>query len=171
MHTVILARTGGNQGIGFAVPSNLCRWVVDRLVKNGKVSRGFIGVVIEDVRPDLAKAFKTNRSVGALVSEVRPNGPAEAAGLKSGDVVLQYDNKPVDNSMQLKLRVAETSPGANVPLQIDRNGETKTVSVVVKERSDATVAQNDAPTSSDQGSLNEVTLGDLHQELRTQFNA
>jgi serine protease Do len=169
INTSILSRTGGNQGIGFAVPSNLCRWVVDSLVKNGKVSRGFIGVVIQDVTPDLAKAFKTNRSVGALVSEVSPNGPAEAAGLKSGDVVLQYDNKPVDNSMQLKLRVAETSPGANVPLQIDRNGETKTVNVVVKERSGATVAQNDAPKSSDQGSLNGVTVGDLNQELRTQL--
>jgi serine protease Do len=169
INTSILSRTGGNQGIGFAVPSNLCRWVVDSLVKNGKVSRGFIGVVIQDVTPDLAKAFKTNRSVGALVSEVSPNGPAEAAGLKSGDVVLQYDNKPVDNSMQLKLRVAETSPGANVPLQIDRNGETKTVNVVVKERSGASVAQNDAPKGSDQGSLNGVTVGDLNQELRTQL--
>src|SRR5260221_384763 len=119
--------------------------------------------------PAVTMADKPNRSVGALVSEVSPNGPAEAAGLKSGDVVLQYDNKPVDNSMQLKLRVAETSPGANVPLQIDRNGETKTVSVVVKERSGATVAQNDAPKSSDQGSLNGVTVGDLNQELRTQL--
>jgi serine protease Do len=169
INTSILSRTGGNQGIGFAVPSNLCRWVVDSLVKNGKVSRGFLGVSIQDVTPDLAKAFKVNRTVGALISEVTPNGPADSAGLKNGDVVLQYDNKPVENSMQLKLRVAETSPGTNVPVEIDRNGETKTMNVVVKERSGPSVAQNSTPKSSDEGSLNGVSVSDLNQELRTEL--
>jgi serine protease Do len=169
INTSILSRTGGNQGIGFAVPSNLCRWVVDSLVKNGKVSRGFMGVVIQDLTPNLAKAFKVNRSVGALISEVSPKGPADDAGLKNGDVVLQYDNKPVENSMQLKLRVAETSPGTNVPVQIDRGGETKTVNVVVKERTGASIAKNEAPKNSDQGSLNGVTVGDLSRELRAEL--
>jgi serine protease Do len=169
INTSILSRTGGNQGIGFAVPSNLCRWVVDSLVKNGKVSRGFLGVSIQDVTPDLAKALKVNRSVGALISEVSPNGPADAAGLKNGDVVLQYDNKPVENSMQLKLRVAETSPGTSVPVEVDRNGETKTMNVVVKERSGVSVAKNDSPKNTDQGSLNGVTVGELNQELRTEL--
>jgi serine protease Do len=169
INTSILSRTGGNQGIGFAVPSNLCRWVVDSLVKNGKVSRGFLGVSIQDVTPDLAKAFKVNRTVGALISEVTPNGPADSAGLKNGDVVLQYDNKPVENSMQLKLRVAETTPGTNVPVEVDRNGETKTMNVVVKERSGPSVAQNNTPKSSDEGSLNGVSVSDLNQELRTEL--
>lgn len=169
INTSILSRTGGNQGIGFAVPSNLCRWVVDSLVKNGKVSRGFLGVSIQDVTPDLAKAFKVNRTVGALISEVTPNGPADSAGLKNGDVVLQYDNKPVENSMQLKLRVAETTPGSNVPVEIDRNGESKTVNVIVKERSGSSVAQNNTPKNSDEGSLNGVTVNDLNQDLRTEL--
>jgi serine protease Do len=169
INTSILSRTGGNQGIGFAVPSNLCRWVVDSLVKNGKVSRGFLGVSIQDVTPDLAKAFKVDRSTGALISEVTPSGPADAAGLKNGDVVLQYDNKPVENSMQLKLRVAETTPGTNVPVQIDRSGEMKSVNVVVKERSGESVAQNNTPKSSEEGSLNGVTVGDLNQELRAEL--
>jgi serine protease Do len=169
INTSILSRTGGNQGIGFAVPSNLCRWVVDSLVKNGKVSRGFLGVSIQDVTPDLAKALKVNRTVGALISEVTPNGPADTAGLKNGDVVVQYDNKPVESASQLKLRVAETTPGVNVPVQIDRNGETKSLNVMVKERSGTTVAQNNTPKNSDQGSLNGVTVGDLNQELRTQL--
>jgi serine protease Do len=138
-------------------------------VKNGKVSRGFLGVSIQDVTPDLAKAFKVDRSTGALISEVTPSGPADAAGLKNGDVVLQYDNKPVENSMQLKLRVAETTPGTNVPVQIDRSGEMKSVNVVVKERSGESVAQNNTPKSSEEGSLNGVTVGDLNQELRAEL--
>jgi serine protease Do len=169
INTSILSRTGGNQGIGFAVPSNLCRWVVDSLIKNGKVSRGFMGVVIQDLTPDLAKAFKVDRSIGALISEVSPKGPADDAGLKNGDVVLQYDNKPVENSMQLKLRVAETSPGTNVPIQIDRSGETKTVNVVVRERTGASIAKTETPKNSDQGSLNGVTVGDLNRELRAEL--
>jgi serine protease Do len=169
INTSILSRTGGNQGIGFAVPSNLCRWVMDSLVKDGKVTRGFLGVVIQELTPDLAKAFKVNRSVGALISEVSPNGPADAAGLRNGDVVVQYDNKPVESAMQLKLRVAETSPGTNVPVQVDRAGETKTVNVEVKERAGTTVAQNNTPKNSEQGSLNGVTVGDLSQALRSEL--
>jgi serine protease Do len=169
INTSILSRTGGNQGIGFAVPSNLCRWVMDSLVKNGKVTRGFLGVVIQNLTPDLAKAFKVNRSVGALISEVTPNGPADAAGLKNGDVVLQYDNKPIESASQLKLRVAETMPGVNVPMQIDRAGEAKTVNIVVKERTGTSVAENQTPKPTEDGSLNGVTVEDLTRELRTEL--
>src|SRR6266446_1038782 len=169
INTSILSRTGGNQGIGFAVPSNLCRWVTDSLMKNGKVTRGFLGVVIQNLTPDLAKAFKVNRSVGALISEVTPNGPADTAGLKNGDVVLQYDNKPIESASQLKLRVAETSPGVNVPVQIDRSGENKMVNVMVKERSGTSVAANQTPKPAEDGSLNGVTVQDLSQELRAEM--
>jgi serine protease Do len=169
INTSILSRTGGNQGIGFAVPSNLCRWVMDSLVKNGKVTRGFLGVVIQNLTPDLAKAFKVNRSVGALISEVTPNGPADSAGLKNGDVVLQYDNKPIESASQLKLRVAETSPGVNVPVQIDRSGENKVVNVVVKERSGTSVATNQTPKPAEDGSLNGVTVQDLSRDLRAEL--
>src|SRR6266404_5019606 len=172
INTSILSRTGGNQGIGFAVPSNLCRWVVDSLVKNGKVSRGFIGVVIQDVTPDLAKAFKTNRSVGALVSDVSPNGPADAAGLKSGDVVLQYDNKPVTDSRHLKLEVARFRPGQTVPVKVLRNGSTKTLEVAVREMPGTErLAKNDSPgKSDDNGTLNGVTVADLDRGARQQFD-
>jgi serine protease Do len=169
INTSILSRTGGNQGIGFAVPSNLCRWVMDSLVKSGKVTRGFLGVVIQNLTPDLAKAFKVNRSAGALISEVTPNGPADAAGLKNGDVVLEYDNKPIESASQLKLRVAETSPGVNVPVQIDRSGESKVVSVMVKERSGTSVAANQTPKPAEDGSLNGVTVQDLSRDLRAEL--
>src|SRR5215471_17225927 len=87
INSAILTRSGGNQGIGFAVPSNLCRWVMESLVKNGRVDRGYLGIVIQNITPELAKAFKLNGTNGALVSDVATGGAAEAAGLKSGDVI------------------------------------------------------------------------------------
>jgi serine protease Do len=169
INTSILSRTGGNQGIGFAVPSNLCRWVMESLVSTGKVTRGFLGVVIQNLTPDLAKAFNVNRSMGALISEVTPNGPADAAGLKNGDVVIQYDNKPVESASQLKLRVAETTPGVSVPVQVERSGEQKMVNVMVKERSTTSVAANQTPKPTEDGSLNGVAVQDLSRDLRAEL--
>src|SRR5262249_39748528 len=80
INTAILSRSGGNQGIGFAVPTNMARWVMDSLVSNGRVDRAFLGVNIQDVTPQLAKEFKLSQSHGALVSEVTPGSPAEKAG-------------------------------------------------------------------------------------------
>ena len=102
----------GNQGIGFAVPSDLCRWVMDSLVRNGHVERGLLGVMIQDLTPDLAKAFKLDRTTGALVGDVSPGGPADKAGLRSGDVITQFNGQAIQNASQLKLRVAETASGA-----------------------------------------------------------
>ncbi|MBV8225890.1 MAG: PDZ domain-containing protein [Verrucomicrobia bacterium] len=95
INTEILSRSGGNQGIGFAVPSNLSRWVMDSLVKNGHVNRGFLGVEIQDLTPGLAQAFKANNDQGALVSSVTPGSAAAAAGLQSGDVIVEFNGQPV----------------------------------------------------------------------------
>ena len=114
INSAILTRSGGNQGIGFAVPSDLCRWVMDSLVKNGHVERGLLGVMIQDLTPDLAKAFKLDRTTGALVGDVSPGSPADKAGLKSGDVITQFDGQAIQDASQLKLRVAETAPGSKV---------------------------------------------------------
>src|SRR5207248_2429935 len=88
INTAILSRSGGNQGIGFAIPSNLARDVMTSLVKDGRVTRGFLGVMIQDITPALAKEFKLKDNAGALVGDVTPDSPAEKAGLKSGDVIL-----------------------------------------------------------------------------------
>ena len=91
INSAILTHSGGNQGIGFAVPSNLCRSVMDSLVKNGRVERGLLGVMIQNLTPDLAKAFKLDRTTGALVGDVSPASPADKAGLKSGDVITHFN--------------------------------------------------------------------------------
>jgi serine protease Do len=98
INTAILSESGGNQGIGFAVPTNLARWVMDGLMQNGRVERGFLGVNIQDLTPDLAKEFKLDHATGALVSEVTPQSPADKAGLKGGDVIVQFNGKPVTDS-------------------------------------------------------------------------
>ena len=112
INTEILTRSGGNQGIGFAVPSNLCGWVMDSLVKNGHVSRGYLGVAIQNMTPGMAEALKVNNDQGALVSSVTPGSAAAAAGLQSGDVIVEFNGQPVQDASQLKLRVAESGPGA-----------------------------------------------------------
>src|SRR5205823_7545490 len=88
INTAILSRSGGNQGIGFAVPVNLARDVMQGLVKDGRVTRGYLGIMIQDVTPALAKEFKLADTTGALVGDVTPKSPAEKAGLKDGDIVL-----------------------------------------------------------------------------------
>src|SRR6201995_1631320 len=143
INSAILTRSGGNQGIGFAVPSDLCRWVMDSLVKNGHVERGLLGVMIQDLTPDLAKAFKLNQMTGALVGDVSPGSPAAKAGLKSGDVITQFDGQAIQNASQLKLRVAETAPGSKVPVIVNRNGEDKTFDVTLGNLTENKVAKAD----------------------------
>jgi serine protease Do len=129
----ILSRSSENQGIGFAVPSNVCRWVMESLVKYGQVERGFLGIEIQNLTPGLAQAFKAGTTNGALVSGVTPGSPADAAGLKSGDVIIEFDGQPVADANQFKLRVAETIPGTTVSVKIKRNGETETFNVTLKQ--------------------------------------
>ncbi|MBV9488275.1 MAG: DegQ family serine endoprotease [Verrucomicrobia bacterium] len=170
----ILSRSGGNQGIGFAVPTNLVRWVTDSLVKHGgRVERGLLGVTIQDLTPGLSQALKLNRTSGALISDVTPSGPAQAAGIKSGDVILKFNNQPVEDANQLKLRVAETAPGTTVPVEVDRNGQAKTFNVTLQEMSGNRLADNDtqgAPSGSGQNeSLTGVTVTNLDSQARSQY--
>jgi serine protease Do len=171
INSAILTRSGGSQGIGFSVPSNLCRWVTEGLIKNGRIDRGFLGVTIQDLTPELAKAFKLDRSNGALVGDVSPSSPAENAGLKSGDVILQFNGTPVDNASQLKLRVAETPPGSKVTVQVDRNGENKAVDINVGSLPGDKVAKNnDNNSNPGKETLAGVAVADLDADTRSQLN-
>src|SRR6266436_2262709 len=133
INTAILSRSGGNQGIGFAIPSNLARDVAQSLVRDGHVTRGYLGVMIQDVNPALAKEFKLKDNTGAIVGDVTEKSPAEKAGLKEGDVILEFNGKKVTDSRHLKLEVARTQPGESVPLKVLRDGATKNIEVTVKE--------------------------------------
>jgi len=171
INTAILSRSGGNQGIGFAIPSNLARDVMVDLIRDGKVTRGFLGVMIQDVTPPLAHQFKLKDSTGALVGEVTPRSPAEKAGLQSGDIIEEFNGKKVTDSHHLKLEVARVAPGTTVPLTVVRDGQTKHLEVHIKELPGTeTLAKNDSKKDADEGTLNGVTVSDLDQQARQQFD-
>ncbi len=170
VNSEILTHSGGNQGIGFAVPSDLCRWVMDGLIKNGRIERGFMGVAIQNLTPDLAKAFKIDRPNGALVSDVTPGSPAEAAGIKSGDVIIGVNNQPVSDAGQLKLKVAETAPGSKIPVQIDRGGQNMSIDLTLGHLPNEKTAQNGPSDSNRKEALAGVGVADLDQNTRTQLN-
>ena len=171
INTAILSRSGGNQGIGFAIPTSLARDVMESLVADGHVTRGYLGVMIQDVTPSLAKGFNLKDQKGALVGDVVPQGPADKAGLKSGDVVLEFNGKVVRDSRQLKLQVARVKPGESVPVKILRNGSSKTLQVAVNELPGSPKVASADTNHSDEGeALKGVAVGDLDAQTRQQFN-
>jgi serine protease Do len=171
INTAILSRSGGNQGIGFAIPINLARDVMQSLVKDGHVTRGYLGIMIQDVTPALAKEFKLAGTSGALVGDVTAKSPAEKAGLKDGDVILEFNGKKVTDSRHLKLEVARTKPGESVPVKVLRDGATKTLEITVKEQPGTErLAKAESHSDDDTGTLNGVTVADLDSRARRQFD-
>ncbi len=171
INSEILSRSGGSQGVGLAIPSNLCQWAMKSLVKTGHVERGFLGVSIQDVNPALAKDFKLDRITGALVSDVTAGSPAEKAGLKSGDVIREYDSQPVKDASQFKLQVAETSPGSKATVGIIRDGENKSLDLTVGHFPNEKVADNDRGGAGEhKDALAGVGVGDLDQNVRSEAN-
>jgi serine protease Do len=171
INTAILSRSGGNQGIGFAVPVNLARSVMEGLVKDGRVVRGFMGVNIQDLTPALAKQFDVKDAKGALVAGVTPKSPAEKAGLQDGDIVTEFNGKAVKDSRHLKLQVAQTTPGTSVPVKVLRDGKMKSLDVTVKELPGTELASkknsDDAQNSSD--ALDGVAVADIDAAAKEQF--
>jgi serine protease Do len=170
INTAILSRSGGNQGIGFAVPTNLARDVMQSLIKDGHVTRGYLGITIQDVTPALAKEFKLKEKSGALVSDVTPRSPAEKAGLKSGDLLVEFNGKPVADSRHLKLEVARTHPGQTVPVKILRDGASKTIEVAVKTLPGTEQLAKAEKSGEDTGTLNGVGVANLDDRTRQQFD-
>jgi serine protease Do len=121
-------------GIGFAVPSNMAKQVMDQIMKNGKVSRGYMGVTLGALTPDLAKAFGVKEQHGALVGDITPGAPGAKAGLKSGDVITAIDGKQVEGPDDLTMAVISRSPGTSVTLDVVRNGEPTKVNVTLGTR-------------------------------------
>ncbi|MGB7747736.1 MAG: DegQ family serine endoprotease [Verrucomicrobiia bacterium] len=171
INTAILSRSGGNQGVGFAVPSNLVRAVMESLIQNGHVTRGYLGVMIQNVTPALALEFNLKETAGALIGDVVPGGPADQAGFKEGDVVTKFNGQKITDSRQLQLVVAGTKPGLKVPVEILRNGDSKTLEVTVKQLPGTdSVAEAGAQNGKDPGTLNGVGVGDLDPQVREQFH-
>jgi serine protease Do len=131
VNTAIFSQSGGNIGIGFAIPINMAKNVINQLKEHGKVVRGWLGVMIQQVTPELAKNFGLERPIGALVGEVSPDSPAAAAGIMAGDVILQYNDKEVSQMSMLPAMVAQTPVGSKVELVLMRDGKEKTVPVTI----------------------------------------
>jgi Do/DeqQ family serine protease len=132
INTAILAPGGGNIGIGFAVPINMARRVMDQLIRYGEVKRGRIGVAIQDLTPDLAEAMRTSHTTGAVIARVEPGSPAARAGLRNGDLVFKANGMPVRSGTQLRNLIGLTQVGSAVELTIDRHGSQYQVAVNVE---------------------------------------
>ena len=131
INTMILSRTGGNEGIGFAIPINMAREVMDQLIKGGKVVRGYMGAGVQDLTPELARAFNLQQSGGAAIPSVEKNSPAERGGLRAGDVVTAVNGEPVPDANGLRLRISRTAPGTTVRLTVQRPEGPREVSVTL----------------------------------------
>src|SRR6476659_7924573 len=131
INTAIFSQSGGNMGIGFAVPSAMARSVLEQLIKGGKVVRGWLGVSIQELSPELAQQFGITETKGVLVSEVLEGSPAKGAGLERGDVILEYDRQPVESPSQLRNAVARTTVGKKITIKYLRDKRVKTVDIAI----------------------------------------
>ncbi|MGB0034175.1 MAG: DegQ family serine endoprotease [Candidatus Acidiferrales bacterium] len=169
INTAILAHgSGGNQGIGFAIPISMVRNVMDQIVTHGKVVRGYLGVYIQDVTPEIAKAFGLTQNGGVLIGDVSPDTPASRAGIKKGDVVLELNGTPMDSRNQLQLRISQTSPSTPVKLKIWRGGKTQDVSVTLGELPEK--AEKMGPGESSGGALEGVEVQGLTPDIAQELN-
>ncbi len=167
INTAIIAHgSEGNQGIGFAVPVNLARNIMDQILKNGKVTRARLGILPQDVTPTIARQFGVKDSEGALVGEVEPNSPAAKAGLKTGDIILDVSGHPVNDANQLRNMISSMQPGANVNLKIWRDGAQRTLPVTLGELNpeEATNRGGDSNDSSN-NALDGVSVENLTPQL------
>ena len=137
INTAIISPAGGNVGIGFAVPVNLMKGVLAQLIEYGEVQRGQLGVVIQDVTPDLAEALDLDSAAGAVVSQVVDGSPAEEAGIVVGDVIVAIDDEPVSDGADLRNRIGLTRVGSKVTLTFLRDGDRRTVNAEIEQSSEA----------------------------------
>jgi serine protease Do len=141
INSMIYSRTGGYMGVSFAIPIDVAMDVANQLQSHGKVTRGRLGVQIQELSQELAKSFGMKDAKGALVASVEPGSPAEKAGLKSGDVIVEFDGKAVTDSRDLPKMVGMTKPGTDAKVKIYRQGEEKTLTVAVGEMQPEKVAR------------------------------
>ena len=158
INTAIFSQSGGYMGIGFAVPSNMVRSVLDSLVENGKVVRGWLGISIQEVTPQLAQEFGLEKSQGALIADVLDGSPAEKAGLKQGDVVISLMGRPIEGASQLRNQVARIPVGEKARIVVIRNNKEKTFDVKIEEQPED-LAQGDNAGEPDEEEDESVLAG------------
>jgi serine protease Do len=152
-----------NQGIGFAIPINMARQVMDQVLKSGKVVHGWLGVSTQEVTPAIATAFKLRGARGALVADVMPNSPAANSGVTKGDIILALNDVPVTDSRELRLKITQTAPGTTVRLKVFREGRERTVSVKLGELPAG--PQRASQSGGQSGVLEGIAVEDLTPEI------
>lgn len=169
VNTAIFSQTGGSLGIGFAIPSNMARPVMESLIKTGRVVRGWLGLSIQEVTPDLAKEFGLPRPEGVLIGDLLPGSPAAKAGLHRGDVILEVDGKTVESTGQLRNRVASTSIGSTLKLIIFRDGKARDLTATVEE-APREEPEEKPPVEKEKSALRtEIEFVDLTPEIRQEL--
>lgn len=166
VNSAIYSTSGGYMGVGFAIPSDLANSIAQSIIKHGKVIRGWLGVTIQNLTPELAKSFGLKEEKGALVTDVLKNGPAGKAGVKRGDLIIEFDGKPVEDTTVLRNTVANTSPGKVVHLKVVRQGKTETLSVTIGELPTKMMAKKTERNNVLKG----VQVQELTPDLRSTLN-
>jgi serine protease Do len=172
INTAILSRSGGYQGIGFAIPTNMVKPIMDELIKTGKVVRGWLGVSIQDIDQSLAKALSLPNANGVLISDVGPNSPAEKAGLKRGDVVLKVNGTAVNSTGELRNLIADAGANVDVKLDLLRAGKSLTINAKLGEMPASMGGPSSSASSSPSAqpsSLDGLTLQNLNASNRQRF--
>ncbi len=164
INTAILSRSGGYQGIGFAIPANMAESVMTKLLETGEVNRGYLGVLIQTLTPELAQAFDLpDDTKGVVISNVKEGGPADEAGLEQGDIVVTFDGEDIDSANTLRHGVAQKTPGSEVSVTVLRDGEETTVQVKLGALNGS---KNGRLSMKDKGVLQGLTLGELDEQIR-----
>ena len=171
INSQILSPSGGNIGIGFAVPSNMAKNVMDQLIANGRVHRGLLGVTVQGVTGDLAAGLGLEKAEGALVSNVTSGGAAEKAGIKRGDVILSYQGRPVVDTNSFRNEIAATKPGSTITLNVLRDGKAREIKATLEENPAEKNARGDAERGSREGSGRfGMTIEPLTPEIARQLD-
>jgi serine protease Do len=168
INTFLISDTGAFAGMGFAIPTQVAKPVVDQLIRTGKVEHGYMGITIEPVTPENAKFFNLQKAEGALVSGVEPDTPGARAGLKSGDVIVSLDGKPVQSSGQLQVMVEELPPGTKIQLSVMRNGQQKQIPLTLGSYNKG--AEENASATSNGKPRWGVGISNLTPDVRQQLN-
>jgi serine protease Do len=161
---IISHESGGNQGIGFAVPSNLARQVMDQILKNGKVVRAYLGILPQDVSPSMAKAFREKEARGVVVGDVTPSSPAQESGIQRGDILLELNGNPIASANQLRMTVSMMAPGTKVNVKLLRNGSERDMTVKLAEMPTETARLNSNENGGNSG-LEGVEVTSLNPEI------
>ena len=171
INTAIISHgSGGSQGIGFAVPANLARQVMDQVLKSGHVTRAYLGIYPQDVTPAMAKAFGEKDTQGIVVGDVSPNSPAKEAGIQRGDIILQINGKPVTDSNQLRMSVSMMQPGTELKLKTLRNGTERDATVKLAEMPAESAKADSNDREGGRKALDGVGVSNLNASIARQLN-